>query len=122
MNELSLIKVEEVKDKVKILKKHLEYLQGKKGGVQLPKGSCDPDKVKSQIIKAETTLKNMEVRMKLKDDNKTVALTTSKINYMDPRISVSWCKLKQVPIEKIYNKSILVKFPWAMEVPKNFVW
>lgn len=26
------------------------------------------------------------------DDNKQVALGTAKINYMDPRITVAWCK------------------------------
>jgi DNA topoisomerase I len=104
------------------LKKHLLYLQKKPSGVQMAKAASDPDKVKSQILKLETHLKNMEVRKKLKSDNKSIALTTSKVNYMDPRITVAWCKLKQVPIEKIYNKSILVKFPWAMEVRKNFAW
>ena len=27
-----------------------------------------------------------------KDEGKTTALSTSKINYIDPRISVAWCK------------------------------
>lgn len=36
-----------------------------------------------------------------KEDNKTVSLTTSKINYMDPRISVAFCKSHDCPIEKV---------------------
>ncbi|KAF9620094.1 hypothetical protein IFM89_010744 [Coptis chinensis] len=36
-----------------------------------------------------------------KEDLKTVALDTSKINYLDPRISVAWCKRHEVPIEKV---------------------
>lgn len=32
------------------------------------------------------------VEMRNKDENKAVALGTSKINYMDPRITVAWCK------------------------------
>ena len=32
----------------------------------------------------------------MKEDLKTVALGTSKINYLDPRISVSWCKRHEV--------------------------
>lgn len=39
--------------------------------------------------------------MKIKEDLKTVALGTSKINYLDPRISVAWCKRHDVPIEKV---------------------
>lgn len=39
--------------------------------------------------------------MTTKEDLKTVALGTSKINYMDPRITVAWCKRHEVPIEKV---------------------
>jgi len=56
----------------------------------------------------------MEIRLKMKDDNKTVALGTSKINYMDPRITVAWCKNNEIPIEKIFPKTLRSKFIWAM--------
>ncbi len=39
---------------------------------------------------------------------------TSKLNYMDPRITVSWCKQNEVPIERVFTKSVRDKFPWAM--------
>lgn len=39
--------------------------------------------------------------MQTKDDMKTIALGTSKINYLDPRITVAWCKRHEVPIEKV---------------------
>lgn len=39
--------------------------------------------------------------MQTKEDLKTVALGTSKINYLDPRITVAWCKRNEVPIEKV---------------------
>lgn len=38
------------------------------------------------------------------------------INYMDPRISVAWCKRNEVPIEKIFSKTLRDKFNWAMAV------
>jgi DNA topoisomerase-1 len=41
-----------------------------------------------------------------KEDNKTIALGTSKINYNDPRISVVWCKNNEVPIEKVFAKAL----------------
>ena len=31
----------------------------------------------------------------------TISLGTSKLNYLDPRISVQWCKTHEVPIEKV---------------------
>jgi len=39
------------------------------------------------------------------------------LNYMDPRISVAWCKRNEVPIEKIFSKTMRDKFNWAMAVP-----
>ncbi len=46
-----------------------------------------------------------------------MSLTTSKINYMDPRISVAWCKRHECPIESVFSRTLLDKFPWAMSVP-----
>jgi len=54
------------------------------------------------------------------DSNKTVSLGTSKINYLDPRITVAWCKAHKVPITKIFTKSLIEKFPWAMAVDADF--
>ena len=65
------------------------------------------EKLKEQIGQKEFAIKN-------KEDNKSVALGTSKINYMDPRITISWCKQKEVPIEKIFQKTLQSKFAWAM--------
>jgi len=45
----------------------------------------------------------MEMDKKIKEDLKTVALGTSKINYLDPRITVAWCKRHEVPIEKVQS-------------------
>ena len=49
--------------------------------------------------------------MKIKEDLNTVALGTSKINYLDRRISVASCKRHEVPIEKVainFSKLCLV--------------
>jgi len=58
---------------------------------------------------AQTTVKieKMERDKETKEDLKTVALGTSKINYLDPRITVAWCKRHEVPIEKVRERSIL---------------
>ena len=50
------------------------------------------------------------------EENKEIALGTSKLNYLDPRISVAWCKKWDVPVEKIYNKSQRQKFAWAIDM------
>ncbi|KAJ1774663.1 DNA topoisomerase 1 [Coemansia sp. RSA 2167] len=55
-----------------------------------------------------------------KDENKTTALSTSKVNYIDPRISISWCKKHNVPMEKIFNKTLREKFTWALGVDSTW--
>ena len=55
-----------------------------------------------------------------KEENKTVSLTTSKINYMDPRISVAFCKRVDLPIERVFAKTIRNKFPWAMHAHSDW--
>jgi len=40
---------------------------------------------------------------------------------MDPRISVAWCKRNEVPIEKVFSKTMRDKFNWAMAVPPEWL-
>jgi DNA topoisomerase I len=70
-------------------------------------------KLREQIEKKELAAKNRE-------DNKSVALGTSRINYMDPRITISWCKRKEVPIEKVFATGLRSKFAWAMGNEPNW--
>jgi DNA topoisomerase-1 len=76
--------------------------------------------VTKRIRAWEDKLEKLQSDMRNKDENKNVALGTSKINYMDPRISVAWCKKVELPIEKVFPKTLLAKFPWAMSVPSTF--
>jgi DNA topoisomerase-1 len=49
-----------------------------------------------------------------------IATSTSKTNYNDPRITVAWCKRFEVPIEKIFPKTLLDKFNWAMSIESKW--
>ncbi|KAI1285293.1 DNA topoisomerase 1 [Halotydeus destructor] len=79
-------------------------------------GSKDEDKYKKRIATLKDQLKKLEVQEVDKEENKQIALGTSKLNYLDPRISVAWCKKYDVPIDKIYNKTQRDKFRWAIEM------
>lgn len=57
-----------------------------------PKKKKDPARIKKAIQKLDERIKNRQVEIEQKDELKTVALGTSKINYMDPRITAAWCK------------------------------
>jgi hypothetical protein len=61
-------------------------------------------------------LKKLEIQTIDKEENKDIALGTSKLNYLDPRISVAWSKKFNVPLEKIYSKTQRDKFRWAIDM------
>jgi len=76
--------------------------------------------IDSRLNKWADDIRKMEVDIRNRDENKEVALGTSKINYMDPRISVAWCKRCEVPIDKVFAKTLRDKFNWAMAVPPDW--
>jgi UDP-N-acetylglucosamine 1-carboxyvinyltransferase len=65
--------------------------------------------------KVET--ENLKLEEKIKGKN--LALGTSKINYMDPRISVAWCKRCEVPIDKIFARTLREAGVAVEEVPEG---
>ncbi|XP_055489545.1 DNA topoisomerase 1-like isoform X4 [Leucoraja erinacea] len=77
------------------------------------------EKKKKLIEKLEEQLKKLEVQATDREENKQIALGTSKLNYLDPRITVAWCKKWGIPIEKIYNKMQRDKFAWAIDMTKR---
>lgn len=58
-------------------------------------------RLEKKLSQVDAKIEKIELDKRLKEDLKTVALGTSKINYLDPRISVAWCKRNEVPIEKV---------------------
>ncbi|KAL8214718.1 hypothetical protein R6Q57_004167 [Mikania cordata] len=117
-------KIDELKDVVKELETDLA--RAKKGKPPLkssdgkPKRNLNPEALEKKIAQTKAKIEKMERDKETKEDLKTVALGTSKINYLDPRITVAWCKRHEVPIEKIFNKSLLAKFAWSMDVDPSF--
>jgi DNA topoisomerase-1 len=78
------------------------------------------ESVEARIQKWSEAIRTLEVDIRNREENKEVALGTSKINYMDPRISVAWCKRCEVPIDKIFARTLRDKFNWAMAVPPEW--
>merc|ERR1712139_125368 len=109
---------------LKALKSHLSSLNdpGHKGvkkdhDSKMPK---DVAATKKKIIEAKMRLDKHVRAMELKEENKTVPLGTSKVNYMDPRITVAWCKTVDLAIEKVFPRTVRTKFPWAMHFPSTY--
>ncbi|XP_037938310.1 DNA topoisomerase 1 [Teleopsis dalmanni] len=114
--------MENLKDKIRVKREALDDCEAeyndlkkaaKRGSV---KEKVMADKKGKQLERLKEQLKKLELQETDRDENKTIALGTSKLNYLDPRISVAWCKKHGVPIEKIFNKTQRNKFMWAIHM------
>jgi DNA topoisomerase-1 len=65
-------------------------------------------------------LHDFKLKLEIKDKTKNLALSTSRTNYCDPRIGISFCKTVDIPIEKIYSKAMQKKFDWAIKCETDF--
>jgi DNA topoisomerase-1 len=73
-----------------------------------------------RIDAIDAKLKKMNFERSEREENKTIALSTSKLNYMDPRITAAFCKRVGLPIEKVFAKTLRQKFPWALDVEPDW--
>lgn len=94
------------------------------------------DKVKKQIsllkqkyktitndnkkAKIKDKIKKLKMKLELKSKMKNISLNTSKVNYIDPRITASFLKKHGIAINKIFTKALQEKFKWAFEVDETF--
>lgn len=88
---------------------------------EVESGSVEPsrgatvEKLKVQIEKVEARITATSLQLKDKEDNSEVSLGTSKLNYIDPRLTVMFSKKFDVPIERLFTKTLRDKFTWAIE-------
>ncbi|KFA67403.1 hypothetical protein S40285_00259 [Stachybotrys chlorohalonatus IBT 40285] len=73
------------------------------------------EKFMAAIEKLDDRVRTLELQAEDRDGNKEVALGTSKINYIDPRLTVVFSKKFDVPIEKFFSKTLRDKFRWAIK-------
>merc|ERR1712083_1219882 len=109
-------KLEAKQEAIKKAEKELKHAKkaAKNGGDR-----AEYEKKKKAVQKLLEQLEKLEIQKTDRDENKTIALGTSKLNYLDPRISVQWCKTHEVPIDKVYNKTQREKFRWAIDMIMN---
>lgn len=105
--------LEEKMEKVNELEK--EYAEELKTGEPQIKKSVTVEKLKSQVDTLTNRILNTTFQLKDKEDNSEVSLGTSKMNYIDPRLTVMFSKKFNVPIEKLFTKTLRDKFNWAIE-------
>ena len=107
--------------------------ENKSGKVEAEGKGPTVEKCENNLAKLDQRINNMLFQAKDKENNKEVALGTSKIvsdplwqhvwdsayrspqNYIDPRLTVVFSKKFDVPIEKFFSKTLREKFDWAIK-------
>ncbi|TSX72110.1 DNA topoisomerase 1 [Bagarius yarrelli] len=78
-----------VEKRTSILNKHLqELMDGLTAKVAVESKKKAVQRLSEQLMK-------LEVQATDREENKQIALGTSKLNYLDPRISVAWCPIQE---------------------------
>ncbi|XP_056381790.1 DNA topoisomerase I, mitochondrial-like isoform X2 [Hyla sarda] len=107
-------KIDAKKEQISLAKKELKEVKKEAKENDTEKLRKVVESKKKTVMRAEEQLMKLEVQATDREENKQIALSTSKLNYLDPRISVAWCKKWDVSLEKIYNKTYRDKFNWAI--------
>lgn len=94
--------VDKINEKIKNIKKKIS--------------KAKKDKNKEKIKKLENDLQKLKVKKDLKIEMKNISTSTSKHNYIDSRITISFMKKHNLPIDKIFNKALQERFKWAFDV------
>eukprot|EP00301_Raphidiophrys_heterophryoidea_P002534 c11182_g1_i3.p1 GENE.c11182_g1_i3~~c11182_g1_i3.p1 ORF type:complete len:668 (+),score=177.72 c11182_g1_i3:38-2041(+) len=112
-------RVEELRKKIATEQAELNEVKQQHKSVAKSSKKGENVREQKQLARKIETLSNrlqrLEAQLENLESNKSVSLSTSKINYCDPRITVAWCKTHNLPIAKVFNKSLLEKFPWAFQ-------
>ncbi|KAK4565441.1 DNA topoisomerase 1 [Recurvomyces mirabilis] len=90
--------------------------ENKKGGKIEADGKAPTlDKLDAALEKLDARIATLKLQSEDRESNKEVALGTSKINYIDPRLTVVFSKKFDVPIERFFSKTLREKFDWAVK-------
>jgi hypothetical protein len=77
---------------------------------ELKKDKADKKKVDSQKKKID----DFTTKMKLAEKLAGVALGTSRLNYIDPRITLAWCKEAQFDFKRLFPRTQQVCAAWGV--------
>jgi len=109
--------IEELEDAIKRLKRDKKPKQK-----ELKEGEKDPHPIPSTVEGCEkkiemikNRIKRNTIKKKDKDNQKEIAVGTSKVNYIDPRIIIAWCKKVDLDVSKVFTKVLRDKFGWAFK-------
>ena len=113
-------KIEKTQTKLKDLKTKLRKFKREKDK-KLEKGSKTVS-INKRILALKQKIKDVKNRKSLQSESKTLSAGTSKINYIDPRITIAFLKTNGLieNIDKFFNKTQQKQFTWALNVDSSF--
>lgn len=77
-------------------------------------------KLQEKLDRANLRVEAADIKIQQKTATANYALGTSKSAYFGPEIIFSWCKTFNVPVNKIYSKTLQEKYSWAAGVDENY--
>lgn len=92
-----------------ILKKYKQQLKEWKAELKIKK------KKSHRTKSLEERIRRKKDAIELKEISKSISTTTSKQNYIDPRLVVAWAKDNSMDIKGVYTMSMQRKFRWAID-------
>jgi DNA topoisomerase-1 len=99
----------------KATEKSKEALKKLKDQIKEAKAAVAEAATDAKAASAKKKLDNLKTRLAQREANLTLSLTTSKQNYIDPRIAVGFAKKYDIDIKKIYRAASMQKaFSWAI--------
>ena len=70
--------------------------------------------------KVDSKIKLYKLKKETKIKMKNVSLSTSKNNYIDPRIIFAFINKYEIPPEQIFTSQLIERFKWASKIDKDF--
>lgn len=76
----------------------------------------------NKITKLQAKIKEIRNKKSLKTESKTLSSSTSKLNYIDPRITIAFLKTNNIMdgIDKFFNKTQQKAFEWTLDVNADY--
>jgi DNA topoisomerase-1 len=95
--------------------------QIKKIKSQLRKAKKGSSKSKGEKIeKIQAKLKVIKSKKEVKEEMKNISIGTSRQNYIDQRISIIFFRYYDIPLDKIFSKTLIERFKWAVDVADGY--
>lgn len=107
-------------EKIRTLKNEIDRLKRQK------KKMLDDNKstkaINKRILSRQHRMRDLKKKKDLMEKSKNLSTGTSKTNYIDPRITISFLKKLNLmdSIDKFFNKSQQNQFDWALDTDENF--